>query len=221
MKLYSCGLSDRLSLMWMDGTTKPISLATWRRIERTFERSSPPDSSTRGMRPYPISRASALTSMNDSMRGSSFAGAAGAAAASAVSDVAWRAYARAASVAAIRRRGRCGSPGTTPRTPRIPPDVASAFGFRMTWSAMSFPMSVEEPVRVTTMPAAVEMSSAGICATSPSPIVRTVKVFAASAAGIPIWKTPMMKPPTMLMPVIAMPATASPRTNLLAPSIAP
>ena len=77
------------------------------------------------------------------------------------------------------------------------------------------------PPLVTTMPAAVDTSNAGICDTSPSPTVRVVNVSNASATGMPWRKTPMVRPPTMLMTVMIRPAMASPRTNLAAPSMAP
>ena len=84
------------------------------------------------------------------------------------------------------------------------------------------PRSFSEPAeRVTRMPVATEISSAGICAQRPSPIDISEKWWAASENGMPIWTTPMMMPPSRLMPVIRMPAIASPLTNLEAPSIAP
>ena len=55
--------------------------------------------------------------------------------------------------------------------------MASAFGWAMICSPMSrprWPPSSSDATRVTMMPAEVEMMSAGICATSPSPMVSTV-----------------------------------------------
>ncbi len=77
------------------------------------------------------------------------------------------------------------------------------------------------PPLVTTMPAAVETSRAGICETSPSPMVSVVKVLAASEKLMPPFSTPIARPPAMLMLVMINPAIASPRTNFAAPSIAP
>ena len=76
-------------------------------------------------------------------------------------------------------------------------------------------------LRVTMMPVATEMSSAGICAARPSPTVSSEKCWAASPNGMPCWATPMMMPPMRLIAVMMMPAIASPLTNFEAPSIAP
>ena len=82
-------------------------------------------------------------------------------------------------------------------------------------------MSLSEPARLTTIPAAVDIKSAGICDTRPSPIVRIVYVVAASNAVMPFCNVPIISPPSILIAVIISPATASPLTNLLAPSIDP
>ena len=74
---------------------------------------------------------------------------------------------------------------------------------------------------MTTIPAAVEISSAGICATRPSPMVSRVYVRAAAATSMPRWTIPITRPPTMLTASTTMPATASPLTNFIAPSIEP
>ena len=78
-----------------------------------------------------------------------------------------------------------------------------------------------EAERVTRMPVATEISSAGICAHRPSPMVSSEKCWPASPNGMPCCTTPMTMPPIRLMPVIRMPAIASPLTNFEAPSIAP
>ena len=84
------------------------------------------------------------------------------------------------------------------------------------------PRSSSAPAeRVTRMPVATEISSAGIWAHRPSPIDSSEKCWPASPNDMPIWTTPMMMPPSRLMPVIRMPAIASPLTNFEAPSIAP
>jgi hypothetical protein len=70
-------------------------------------------------------------------------------------------------------------------------------------------------------PAAVEMMSAGIWLTRPSPTVSSVKVWVASPKPMPFCATPIMMPPTMLIATMRRPAIASPRTNLEAPSMAP
>ena len=71
------------------------------------------------------------------------------------------------------------------------------------------------------MPEAIEISRAGICDTSPSPMVRVEKVLMASPKLIPRWAMPMTRPPIRLMRVMRTPAMASPLTNLEAPSMAP
>ena len=71
------------------------------------------------------------------------------------------------------------------------------------------------------MPAEVEINSAGIWATSPSPIVNNANNSAASPKSSPCCNTPIRIPPTISIKVIMRPAIASPLTNLLAPSIAP
>ena len=75
--------------------------------------------------------------------------------------------------------------------------------------------------RVTMMPVAVEISSAGICATRPSPIDSSEKVERASPKVMPCCSMPIAMPPRMLIETMMMPAMASPLTNFEAPSIAP
>ncbi len=89
------------------------------------------------------------------------------------------------------------------------------------WRMKSSPKPAFEPERVTRIPAAAEISSAGICETRPSPTLRSENRCTDSSALRPICTMPMTKPPMRLMPVMSTPAIASPRTNLLAPSIAP
>ena len=67
----------------------------------------------------------------------------------------------------------------------------------------------------------IEMSSAGICETRPSPIVRMPKRLRHQPASWPNISMPMRMPPMMLMEVMMMPAMASPFTNFIAPSMAP
>ena len=59
--------------------------------------------------------------------------------------------------------------------------------------------------RVTTTPAAVEISRAGICETSASPTDRIEKVSAALASVMPLAR-PIISPPIRLMAVIRSPA---------------
>ena len=73
---------------------------------------------------------------------------------------------------------------------------------------------------MTRMPAAVEMNSAGIWLTSPSPMVSLEKVSAAFESGMPCIEAIAM-PPIRFRAVMIRPAIASPRTNFEAPSMAP
>ena len=117
--------------------------------------------------------------------------------------------------------GSVGSPGINARTPAAPAAIASGFGLPPNWRIMAMSAEPSTLPFVTTMPAAVETSSAGIWLTSPSPTVSVVKVAAASANGMPWRSSPIARPPTMLMTVISSAAMASPRTNFAAPSMAP
>ena len=99
--------------------------------------------------------------------------------------------------------------------------ISSARGSCTSWRERSWPNEPSEAARVTMMPVAVEISSAGIWVTMPSPIVSSVKRCSASTIDIPCWTIPMTKPPMMLTKTMMTAAIASPRTNLDAPSIAP
>ena len=114
-----------------------------------------------------------------------------------------------------------GKPGTSTSTQSMMPVIITVRLLLSSWRMKSSPSPFSEPERVTRIPAAAEMSSAGICATRPSPTLRSEKRCTDSWAERPICTMPMTKPPMRLMPVMRMPAMASPRTNLLAPSIAP
>jgi len=122
---------------------------------------------------------------------------------------------------AMPQNGRSGSPGITPRTAMKPDVTNRASGLPRSWLCVSAERLPSPEARLTMRPAAVEMRSAGIWLTRPSPMESSVNVCAASAGPIPCCATPMMSPPTMLMPVMTRPAMASPRTNFEAPSMAP
>ena len=122
-----------------------------------------------------------------------------------------------------RMNTRCGMPGTSPSSaddagrPRPAPAASRRPGRR---SACRCP----RPCRRARPPSptATEISSAGICATSASPIgQRDVRARRFAARSCRACAMPMTKPPTMVMNRISRPAIASPRTNLLAPSIDP
>ena len=119
------------------------------------------------------------------------------------------------------RNGSIGRPGIIPSTAAAPAAMASGLGLPPSWRISTMSAAPSMPPLVTTMPAAVDTSSAGICETSPSPTDKVVKVAAASAKGMPWRISPMANPPNTLMQVISKPAIASPRTNFAAPSMAP
>ena len=118
------------------------------------------------------------------------------------------------------RNGSIGRPGISESTAAAPDASASGFGLP-SWRTSAASVVPSMPAFVTTMPAAVDTSSAGICVTSPSPTVRTVKVLAASANPMPWRPMPIISPPRILTVVMISPAIASPRTNFAAPSMAP
>jgi hypothetical protein len=121
----------------------------------------------------------------------------------------------------MSRNGIFGSAGTMAKDMITTPATSGALRWSRIWPAMSVPRSSSDAERVTRMPVATEISSAGIWAHSPSPTVSSENVCAASLNGMPCWRTPTTMPPMRLMPVMRMPAIASPLTNLDAPSIAP
>lgn len=114
-----------------------------------------------------------------------------------------------------------GSPGTSAKPQITAPATIAGLLWAKSCPATSAPRSFSEFERVTRMPVATEMSSAGICAHRPSPTLSKENRLAASAKGSPCWSTPMMMPPIRLIITISTPATASPFTNFEAPSIAP
>ena len=117
--------------------------------------------------------------------------------------------------------GSVGRPGSRASTVAAPAAMASGFGLLPSWRISATSAVPSMPPLVTTMPAAVETSSAGICDTRPSPAVSVVKVAAASANDMPCRSRPIARPPRMLITVMISAAMASPRTNFAAPSIAP
>ena len=61
-----------------------------------------------------------------------------------------------------------------PITPSTLPATARLRGWVNSWRDISLPRSCARDMRVTMIATPVESSSAGICATSPSPIVSSV-----------------------------------------------
>lgn len=119
------------------------------------------------------------------------------------------------------RNGSVGMPGITARTNINTATLHSTDGEASNWLPTCFSKSPASDTRVTMMAAADESSSAGICATSPSPMVSSEYWRNASPALMSCIVTPMAAPPIRLMSRIRMLAMASPRTNFEAPSIAP
>ena len=99
--------------------------------------------------------------------------------------------------------------------------INRARGCAVNCLVMSLPKSVSAAARVTMIPVAVEINSAGTWVTMPSPTVNSVNFCSDSMIERCCCATPTMKPPTVLIATMITAATASPRTNLLAPSIAP
>jgi hypothetical protein len=71
----------------------------------------------------------------------------------------------------IIRNGIFGSPGTSANRQMTPPATSGALRWPRIWPAISEPRSRSDADRVTMMPVATEISSAGIWAARPSPTV--------------------------------------------------
>ncbi len=117
--------------------------------------------------------------------------------------------------------GHFGIPGSARSTNRVPSTISGIFGTEVSWLTTSVPSWRSEDERVTMMPVATEMISAGTWVTMPSPIVSRVNFDSASLQSMPISATPTIHPAMISIRRMMMPAMASPLTNLLAPSIAP
>ena len=118
-------------------------------------------------------------------------------------------------------KGILGRPGTRANEQMTTPATSGALRWLVICLTTSVPRSSLEDERVTMMPVATEMSSAGICAARPSPTLSSEKCWTASDSGRPCWTTPITMPPTRLIAVMSTAAIASPLTNFEAPSIAP
>ena len=121
----------------------------------------------------------------------------------------------------MTRNGILGRPGTRAKEAMTAPATSGALRWLVICLTTSVPRSSLEAERVTMMPVATEMSSAGICAARPSPTLSSEKWWTASESGRPCWTTPMTMPPMRLIAVMSTAAIASPLTNFEAPSIAP
>ncbi len=227
---YSCESSAMSSWMRTGEMTIPSSPAIWRRTTPTRASSDPPAAlSASGTRPKPI--ASSSGSIASAPTAASLGeGSCG----WGVSRSSWSASAASARVGLplsmcatsmneppTMRNGIFGRPGTSAMQQIAPPATSGALRWSRIWVAMSLPRSFSDVERVTMMPVATEISSAGICAARPSPTVSSEKWAAASENGIPCCIVPTMIPPTRLMMTMRTAAIASPLTNFEAPSIAP
>ena len=79
-------------------------------------------------------------------------------------------------ISPMAMKGSLGSPGTSDISSSSPPTMPSTRGLPNNWLVTSMPRlrSVSDAARVTIMPVAVEMSSAGIWEVKPSPTVSSV-----------------------------------------------
>ncbi len=73
-------------------------------------------------------------------------------------------------IAASVKKATLGMPGTSPTTPMMAAAMVSARYWPNTWPIMAWAMSCEREARVTSMATAEDTSSAGSCATRPSPM---------------------------------------------------
>ena len=111
-------------------------------------------------------------------------------------------------------------PGSRPITKSMPAAMTEARGRLETCSKRSVPSDSSLVFFVTSTAAAVEMKSAGIWLTRPSPIVSLEYFSPASAIAMP-FQVAIAMPQTMFSTVMISAAIASPRTNFEAPSMAP
>ena len=121
---------------------------------------------------------------------------------------------------ASTKKGSLGMPGNMPIANMAPAAIKVAFGRPVICPIKTGPRLEELVSFVTSTPAAVEMNSAGICDTRPSPIVSMEYVSKACPIELP-FMVAIVTPPIRFNAVMIKPAIASPRTNLDAPSMAP
>ena len=173
---YSCESSATSSRIRTGGMTMPISEAIWRRIVPTRASSVPPDCwSTSGTRPKPIasSSGSSASASSAASRGAVCSAPGGgasccwsfsAASRSALVGTLRSAQPMAKNVPPISRNGTLGSPGMSAKAMITQPATSGALRCSKIWSPMSLPRSLSDAERVTMMPVAIEISSAGIWA---------------------------------------------------------
>jgi len=119
------------------------------------------------------------------------------------------------------RNGIFGRPGISAKAAMTAPATIGARRWAPICPTTWVPRSSLLAARVTMMPVATEISSAGICAARPSPTDSREKCWTASPNGRCCIRTPTTMPPMRLMLVMSTAAIASPLTNFEAPSIAP
>ena len=121
----------------------------------------------------------------------------------------------------MSRNGIFGRPGTSAKAVMTQPATIVAFVCERICLAISEPRSRSEAVRVTMMPVATEISSAGICAARPSPTVRIEYVLIVSPKLRCRCSRPIDDAADQVDAGDQHGAVASPRTNFEAPSMAP
>ncbi len=122
------------------------------------------------------------------------------------------------------RKTTVGKPGTRASSQHMPPATRKTFGWADNWRCIEAPRwaSVSEsPPRVTSRPADMAASRAGICITMPSPMVRMEYFWTAAPKSMPFCNMPTARPPSRLITTMMIPAMASPFTNFIAPSRLP
>lgn len=102
-----------------------------------------------------------------------------------------------------------------------PATTAGTCQFDVSWRDSRSAVVSVAPPRDSSSAAAIEVISAGICVTSPSPMVRREYVSNASEIGMECTSTPAASPTKRLISVMISPAMASPLTNFDAPSSEP
>ena len=190
----------------------PTSAAIWRRTALTRCSSDPPAlPSTSGTRPKPMHSSSGssvsascdLIARRRRQRGQRRGG--GDRSASAVSvAAAVLASARPAKMnrPPMTRNGIFGRPGISAKKQMTTPATIGARCWRADLADDLGAEVLGAAARVTMMPVATEISSAGICAARPSPTLSSEKCWIASPNGRSCMKTPMMMPPMRLIAVI-------------------
>ena len=125
--------------------------------------------------------------------------------------------------AARRRNGRRGMPGMSATSVMAAAATPSTRRSCSSWVHRSPPRPPPLSVmaRVTMMPEATEIRSAGICETRPSPTESRANWLTDSLSVSPCCSTPTVMPPMRLITTMTTEAIASPFTNFDAPSIEP